>query len=731
MKKVLFVATVDSHINNFHLPYMKWFKEHGYEVHVATNSIDKIYFCDKKHKLEIRRSPFSIKNIKAIQQLKKIIEKEKFEIIHCNTPMGGVVARLAAMKARKCYATKVIYTAHGFHFFKGAPIFNWIIYYPIEKFLSYITDCLVTINEEDYLLAKKKLKAKQIEYVHGVGISQTKFKKYMSNEEIIEKKKKIGVDLSSFIILYVAELNKNKNQIALINIMKEIKKYKKDVKLLLAGDGKLRKKLEKEINKQCLQNDVFLLGYREDIAELMNISDFVISASKREGLPMNILEALFCNVPVIATDIRGHRDLIDSEYLLKKISADQIKEKIDEINKNGYKQKIDLNKYKIEEVIKEFQEKNIYPNKRNSPIRILQIIRAMNVGGAETFIMNLYRNINRSQIQFDFLVSRDGFFDQEIKKMGGKIFKIPYLTDVGQIEYTKNLKEFFKTHHNYKIIHSHIDQVSGLILKIANKCDIPIRISHSHNTKNTNGIFGKIYKKYLQNKINTNATDLLACEQEAANWLFKENADKELIIKNGIEVEKFEFSIEKRKKIRQELQIDDSTVLIGHVGRFQKVKNHSFLLDIFKEYHNINRNSKLILVGDGPLKNDIEKKVKKLNLEKWVIFLGIRTDVDYIYSALDVLVFPSLFEGLSFALIESQTAGLPTYTSDTIDPNTKVTDKLELISLNKSAKEWAEKIQVLPIKHRRDELKKIRANGYDIKESVAKIEKFYINKERK
>lgn len=355
----------------------------------------------------------------------------------------------------------------------------------------------------------------------------------------------------------------------------------------------------------------------------------------------------------------------------------------------------------------------------------------MNVGGAETFIMNLYRNINRSQIQFDFLVSRDGFFDQEIKKMGGKIFKIPYLTDVGQIEYTKNLKEFFKTHHNYKIIHSHIDQVSGLILKIANKCDIPIRISHSHSTKNTNGIFGKIYKKYLQNKINTNATDLLACEQEAANWLFKENADKALIIKNGIEVEKFEFSIEKRKKIRQELQIDDSTVLIGHVGRFLKVKNHSFLLDIFKEYHNINRNSKLILVGDGPLKNDIEKKVKKLNLEKWVIFLGIRTDVDYIYSALDVLVFPSLFEGLSFTLIESQTAGLPTYTSDSIDPNTKVTDKLELISLNKSAKEWAEKIQVLPIKHRRDELKKIRANGYDIKESVAKIEKFYINKERK
>lgn len=730
MKKVLFVATVDSHINNFHLPYLQWFKEQGYEVHVATNSIDNIHFCDKKHKLEIKRSPFSIKNIKAIQQLKKIIENERFDIVHCNTPMGGVVARIAAKKARKCYSTRVIYTAHGFHFFKGAPIHNWILYYPIEYFLSYITDCIVTINQEDYLLAKKKLKAKQVEYVHGVGISQAKFKKFMSKEDIIQKRRKIGIDSNSIVILYVAELNKNKNQMALINMLKDLKEYRRNVKLLLVGNGILKEKLEQKIKKQDLQNDIFLLGYRDDVAELMNISNFVISASKREGLPINILEALFCDVPVISTNIRGHRDLIASEYLVKKISAEQINSKIDEINKNGYMKKVDLNKYKIEEVIKEFKEKNIYLNAQNVPIRILQIIRAMNVGGAETFIMNLYRNINRDQVQFDFLVSRDGFFDEEIRKMGGNIFKIPYLTDVGQMKYTKNLKEFFKTHHNYRIIHSHIDQVSGLILEVANKCNIPVRIAHSHSTKNTNGVFGKIYKKYLQSKINTNATDLLACENDAAKWLFKEKANKALIIKNGIEVERFEFSIEKRKKIRQELQIDDSTVLIGHVGSFLKVKNHSFLLNIFKEYHDKNKNSKLILVGDGPLRKEIEKKAKSLNLEEYIIFLGIRTDVNFIYSALDALVFPSLFEGLSFTLIESQTAGLPTYASDSIDKNTKVTDKLELISLNKSDKEWADEIRILPIEQRRNELEKIRSSGYDIKETVTKIEKFYMDKGR-
>ena len=154
MKKVLFAATVDSHIKQFHLPYLKWFKEHGYEVHVATNGKEVIPYCDVKHQISFERSPLKFNNIKAIGQLKKIIEKEQFEIIHCHTPMGSVVTRLAALKARK-NGTRVIYTAHGFHFFKGAPIQNWLIYYPIEKLMARYTDCLITINEEDYEFAKK------------------------------------------------------------------------------------------------------------------------------------------------------------------------------------------------------------------------------------------------------------------------------------------------------------------------------------------------------------------------------------------------------------------------------------------------------------------------------------------------------------------------------------------------------------------------------------------------
>ena len=201
MKKVLFTATVDSHILQFHIPYLKWFKEQGYEVHVATNGDEKIEYCDVKHKIPFERSPIKINNIKAIFKLKKIIENEKFDILHCHTPMGSVVTRLAAKNARKKYKTKIIYTAHGFHFFKGAPLLNWIIFYPVEKYLSKFTDCLITINKEDYNLAKRKFKSKRIEFVNGVGVDKSKFDFKMSDTEKHELRQSLGLKDDEFVII--------------------------------------------------------------------------------------------------------------------------------------------------------------------------------------------------------------------------------------------------------------------------------------------------------------------------------------------------------------------------------------------------------------------------------------------------------------------------------------------------------------------------------------------------
>lgn len=358
----------------------------------------------------------------------------------------------------------------------------------------------------------------------------------------------------------------------------------------------------------------------------------------------------------------------------------------------------------------------------DNPIRVLQVIRHMNVGGAETFLMNVYRNIDRKKVQFDFLVNGKGFFDEEIKNLGGKIYYMDYITQIGQIKYKKKLKTFFKEHLEYTIIHSHIDQVSGIILEVAKEVGVTNRIAHSHSTRNTNGLIGKLYKMYLQSKINKNATVLLACGEDAAKWLYKSQWKKAIIIKNGINIERFKFSEKKRKKIRKELDINDETMVIGHVGRFSKVKNQEFLVKIYKEYERNNPNSLLIMVGKGEEKEKIEKLVSSEHLESKIKFLGLRQDTDSIYSAMDYMIFPSLYEGISIALIEAQTSGLKILASDTIDKNTDISGNIEWVSLNELPSEWCK--HIINVKDRK--IDKERVVDYDIKRTTKKLQEIYI-----
>lgn len=309
-KKVLFTATVDSHIKHFHIPYLKLFKEEGYETHVATNGEEKIDYCDKKHTVSFERSPFNFRNIKAYKQLKKIINEEKFDIIHCHTPMGATITRLAAKKARK-NGTKVIYTAHGFHFYKGAPITNWLIYYPIEKWLSKYTDCLITINEEDYEIAKK-FKAKEVELVNGIGIDKEKFKKIEINKE--NKLKELGLKEGRKIVLSVGELISRKNHETVIKAIKNID----NIYYLICGIGKLEKYLKNLVKKLDIEDKVIFLGYRKDINEILMITDLFVFPSYQEGLPVALMEAMFEGIPALASNIRGNIDLMKEnlEYLI-------------------------------------------------------------------------------------------------------------------------------------------------------------------------------------------------------------------------------------------------------------------------------------------------------------------------------------------------------------------------------------------------------------------------------
>ena len=370
MKRVLLVATVQSHIAQFHKPLIKMLKEKGNIVDVAAkNNLGeknglKIEGADNIFDINFSRSPFNKNNIEAYKQLKNIMKKNKYDIVHCNTPMGGVITRLVK-RNNKDITSKIIYTAHGFHFFKGAPLVNWFLYYPVEKYLSKYTDCLITMNKEDYEIAKRKFKAKDIKYTHGVGLNTEKFSINMNNDEKEQYRKNIGINKNDFVIIYVAELINRKNHKMILNIMKKLQE-KKDIKLILVGNGVLEDKYKNYIKENKLENTVKMLGYCLDVPQLMKISDIAISTSKQEGLPVNVMEAMYSGLPDIVTDCRGNRDLIEDKengYVIEVNDEEILYNRIMELYRNkdlriemGNKGIQMIKDYEIENVIKELKE---------------------------------------------------------------------------------------------------------------------------------------------------------------------------------------------------------------------------------------------------------------------------------------------------------------------------------------------------------------------------------------
>lgn len=362
------------------------------------------------------------------------------------------------------------------------------------------------------------------------------------------------------------------------------------------------------------------------------------------------------------------------------------------------------------------------------PIRVLHAVVNMNRGGAETLIMNLYRNMDRSKVQFDFLTCKPGAFDDEITEMGGRIHRIPYITDGGHRNYINHLDQFFNENSQYKIVHAHMDKMSGFILRAAKKAGVPTRIAHSHNTQSEGGIAAKVYKSYAGSKISKASTHYLACSKVAANWLFKSKASSSTILKNGIELNKFAFSQAIRDHVRTDLRIEINTLAIGHIGRFNHQKNHIFLIDIFNELLKTVPNAVLILVGVGPLRSSIEEKVKGLNIENKVQFLGSRSDVEFLLQAFDLFVFPSLHEGLPVTLVEAQASGLPCIISDNISSEVDMDINLIKYASNTNMSEWIKKIQeTRKLKINRNiNFKNLSDKGYDIQHSSQWTKEYYL-----
>ena len=313
--KVLLTATVQSHICQFHKPLVEVLHENGCEVHVAAkNNLAeknglKLDFVEKVYDVPFSRSPKSKDNLKAYKILKRIIDNGNYDVIHCNTPMGGIVTRLAAGQARK-QGTKVYYTAHGFHFYKGAPKKNWMIFYPIEKMFSRLTDILITITHEDYVLATKKFHCK-IAHIHGVGVNEERYYP-VSLEEQSKSKSELGFTKEKRILLCVGELLPNKNQKMAIRAMKTIVQKFPETVLLLAGNGPEKENLEKEIVQCGMQEHIKMLGYCNYLEKYQRIADVSLACSYREGLPLNLVEAMLTQNSVVASVNRGHKELIQN-----------------------------------------------------------------------------------------------------------------------------------------------------------------------------------------------------------------------------------------------------------------------------------------------------------------------------------------------------------------------------------------------------------------------------------
>ena len=311
--KVLFVATVSGHINAFHLPYLQWFQSQGYETHVATGDAMGLPYVDVHHVLPMARTPFSLGNVRAISMMKRIMDTHQYQLVHAHTPMGGVVARVAGVWSST--HSKMLYTAHGFHFYNGAPLVNWLVYYPIEYALAGLTDVLLTINQEDYLLAKHHhFPARHRIYVPGVGIDLQKYT-VASAERKQSLRRAYGFAEDGTIYISVAELNENKNQKLVLQAFARLRKHRRIVPnavLLCVGAGRLLDEYQAMANELGIADDVHFLGHRDDVAQLLQLSDVFVTASLREGLPVSVMEALATGLPVVASSIRGQVDLIQN-----------------------------------------------------------------------------------------------------------------------------------------------------------------------------------------------------------------------------------------------------------------------------------------------------------------------------------------------------------------------------------------------------------------------------------
>ena len=598
-RKVLFVATQDSFIELFQLPAIKMLKDRGYEVHAATDTDKPIEYCDKKIKIPIKRNPFAFRdNLAAVRELRDVIENEGYEIVHCHTPVGGVVARLAAKRARK-NGTRVIYTAHGFHFYKGAPKHFWMMFYPVEKWLTKYTDTLITINEEDYDRAKRKFakRCHDIQYVPGVGVDASRFSKKMSAKERAGYRKLLGLGEGDKVLICNGRIDANKNQEFLISVMKKLVAEDASYHLLLVGLDENSGRCQRLVNELGLQDNVHFLGFHKDIPELLQISDVVVSASKREGLPVSLIEAAMIGVPIVATDCRGNRDVCKAAHqtIVAQGSEDGFVKALKSACKSGahYDKKVCqefVKKHGVENVAQIMSE--VYFKKK----RILHVLASNKYSGAENVACTIISNMPDFEMVY---CSPRGPIEKVLKDRGVKYCGIDKLN-------YKNLKKVVNEFRP-DVIHAHDYRASLMASRFGKKCKV---VSHIHLD---NPKVRKMSAWSLLYQATASRYEKIIWVSDAAfeNYYFSDRKSiksKSIVLRNVVDARYIKSKV-------TEYKVGEKYDLV-FVGRLSEQKNPERAIEIVKLAKEKKKDIKMAMVGDGDKYDEIKKMIAEYGLEK-------------------------------------------------------------------------------------------------------------------
>lgn len=662
-RKVLFAATVvRGHIAAFHLPYLKWFHDNGFEVHVASaddTGGDPIPYCDVFHPIPFDRRPFSPRNIKAYRRLRRVMEQEQFTLVHCHTPVGGVLARLAAAGSRK-NGTKVIYTAHGFAFYHGAPP-GTALFRSIERLCARLTDLIITINREDAAYAEKHLPCRTA-YVHGVGVDEAIY--HPSKEKRESARTALGIPADRFMLLTVGRLDRNKNQETAIRAAADLIHEGGSLFLLIVGEGARRKKLETLAAKLGIRESVRFLGYRADIPALLCAADAYIHLSHAEGLPRAVLEAMASELPVIASDARGNRELVDQNggFLCPVTDHIAVSRAIRVLAENpalreklGAYNRTKIFPYTLENTLREMSA--CYRSVLNPPTRVLHVLSSRLCYGAEHVVCDMMEQFRHdSDIEMAY-ASPDGEIAAALAARDLSYFPMKTFS-------RSELKRIIRTYHP-DIIHAH-DVRAGVLASLCGKGTKLISTMHVNNP----AMRKKSIKSILYAAVSRRFSRIFWVNHSAMT----EFAFAGLVAGKSEHLANIVFLPSIRAKAETAYAAKHTQYDGVYIGRLEPQKDPLRLVRILAAVICRLPDARFAIIGDGALLTEAKQSAAALGIGKNIDFLGYMENPYGVLAKARVLLMCSRFEGLPMVILEAGALGVPVVSVPTDGIREVITD---------------------------------------------------------